>query len=418
MEIPINLDDEIAITRFLDCLELALNDQNQRDASMHVRSDGTYEYTFYTDFVQGEAAWKLVWKLRMTEEGKLLPLVVNPDVPIPSGNWEAHATQAVASALASTINPDKESVFTRYAFAYQESQNLTLVGPLDGEYFLPGLRISPASKPGLNGTEQIMLMDFETKGVSKKNAKAVSELKAKRHSALLSLFLDIGLYEANVGGVRWTVEYNSPEKRESKCSALGYVDMEDIPTSMPEKGTLRKAGSFSPVDRSKPQGMESVSATPYFLKVPADIRRLLRGVEALPEPEKKVFYSAAILFQIGQNQDRRAPSLRIAFKVAAVDCLNPGGQKNLAGFKTLMKQFCPQVEEEFVSWMYGRVRSGLFHAGSFSLKEFEAVSSGPLFMRKLLDVANYEAYSHSVIRHCLIGWLLAKTPEDKEKDAP
>jgi hypothetical protein len=400
MQIPIALAKD-KVSRFLDCLSVELDFRWDFGRLGQVQTDGSLVQTTESQlWLTDNGFVTLVWTIKIDSSGAL-PLIEVANVTGESnGAWAAPAKQLVIRALTSAMNDDRAEIFLRQQFAY--------MGPvLDGEYWLPGFRLAPAAlqEHNLPFAERVLYIDQNVRGVTKESAHSIGIIQARRYASLLTLFLDVGLYEIPFEP-RWALISDNSGNISSQCVRMGFKDLRPIPTKMPAKGTECRLGDYRPVYRNLRLDIGSVGPT---LQCPADIRDLVRGGESLPTAQREQFLGATGLFRIARIESHRLPSLAIAYAIAAVDAITGAKTSNFRSFKDTAKRFVPEVSDDELSKLYGNFRSGHFHAGSFPGGEFERQGLGLYESLESVRRASTLVRSHWVSRYVLISWLLDRS---------
>ena len=356
----------------------------------HREQDGTF-----VERVEGQigadsgeltpTTWVLLWD----KDGLLSSISVEAPAGSP-GWWKDAVNSTYQNALASALSADKAKFFRRDQFAY--------IGPnLDGEYWIAGWRIAPAipDDEGDFVSERIVLLDHWTEAVNDQHSMSIGQVKADRIMVLLSLFVGIGFYRIPVVK-KWVI--TGPG--ESKRYQLGYRSGTPYPENMPKKGEECSLGKSVAVDR---RDLGSTSLTGR-LHLPSDTRELFRAFENLSQPDQRVFFGAAALHHIGLPAGSHLPSVSLSYQVAAVEAL--AEKQSLEGIVDLVRKYNPQVSDEFIKHLYGKVRSAHFHAGEFPLGEFDPKSVGPIMDPEHLSQTDLRVGASLVLQPTLIDWLL------------
>ena len=96
--------------------------------------------------------------------------------------------------------------------------------------------------------------------------------------------------------------------------------------------------------------------------------------------------------------------MSLSYQVAAVEAL--AEKQSLEGIVDLVRKYNPQVSDEFIKHLYGKVRSAHFHAGEFPLGEFDPKSVGPIMDPEHLSQTDLRVGASLVLQPTLIDWLL------------
>jgi hypothetical protein len=210
--------------------------------------------------------------------------------------------------------------------------------------------------------EEIFFLDLYSEGVDRSQALALGKVQARKIASLLSVFLNVGLYEIPMEA-RWIYD-----GEETKCLQLGYKSSIPKPTAMPAKHTECNPGRSYAVNRDE---IEKPPMSDEPFRCPKDIRHLFRVFYALPPNDQVAYLGAATMFQISLTAGRNYPSVQMAYAVAAVDALARGKQQTMKTFVELVSELCSEVKVGDIEYLYQKVRSAHFHAGNLPRGEYE-----------------------------------------------
>jgi hypothetical protein len=312
MRIPIDLAPD-KVARFLDCLEVELGYTWEFGRFPDLAPDGAVVQSTNAQIILATGnTVSLLWTITIEPDNFLRHVDVSTVDGEPDGEWSSHARQLVINALSAALNDDHEEVFLRRQFAY--------VGPpLDGEYYLPRFRLAPATLQPIDlpFSERILFIDQTVRAITGQAATSIGAIQARRYASLLSLLLDVGLYEIHPEH-RWVLVTDTDGTISSQCLRLGFKDSVPPPKKMPPKGRECNPGAYRPVSRKWPILLDIASLGPT-LQCPADTRPLVKAANDLETAERAAFFGAAALFQIAAIQRNRFPSSSMAYEVAAID---------------------------------------------------------------------------------------------------
>ncbi|KWO40480.1 hypothetical protein WT97_20960 [Burkholderia sp. MSMB1459WGS] len=326
-------------------------------AGVETNDDGTFTSVVESTFSEPSGDLELRWLLRTSIDGTLTEIEVLPASDA-DAVWESIAREIIDSALRDAYVETRSRRYRRQVLYY--------VGPhLDGEYWFGRTRIAPLDPsdnqfPAAFNLERAVALDFEVNAIDDRDASYLASEAARKFAARFSLLLDIDLYEAPIEHA-W-VSTNGPDF-ESVRRQRGILSI-PYPDHLPQKR------------QTCPAGTSGASIANYgrmigTLKMPFEARRILRGVEALPEPVTAAFDGAARMYQIGLFLAARFPTAALAYRVAAVDALQQT-EPDCNGFSEFMRKYSPigASNPQLLDYLHGGVRSSHFHAGKFDLGEF------------------------------------------------
>jgi hypothetical protein len=283
------------------------------------------------------------------------------------------------------------------------------------------MRLAPAPLedpwPGLVNAERIAVLDFEVDAIDIQDANYLAAEFSRRWAARLSLILDLHLY-GHVGEHVWVYVTDRDRDRvkvadEDRNLRLnrGVRDL-PTPTAMPRKGiecALGEPGS----------PLSTYVVSPPTLKIPSETRRIMRGINGLPEPVQDAFDGAARMYQIGLWLSSRFPSAALAYRVAAIDALAQIEPNCDQSFSNFMRKYSPGLTDPQLDYLHREIRSAHFHAGKFGLGEYsvqrphDLVPGGPEAEKK--SWARYQFFGAT--RKALVNWMLSIAAAEKESAA-
>ncbi|AJY05891.1 hypothetical protein SB768_25435 [Burkholderia sp. SIMBA_043] len=346
---------------------------------------------------------ELIWSLRTSADGTLAELEVCPaSTNDEAGNeaWEELAREIIDSALTHAFIESRRTEHRRQVFFY--------VGPqLDGEYWFRGVRVAPAildiDSPMLINAERAVVLEFEVEAVDMFDASYLAAEFSRRFAARLSVLLDIDLYEHSFEQV-WVMA-GTPPVAERLGRGIGQLTGGNF---MPKKGEICAAGAFS-------KGIRHYGRVAGTLKMPPEARRILRGVDALPEPVKDAFDGAARMYQIGLSLGRRFPSAELAYRVGAIEALS-ATDSEARSFSAFMRKHLSleSSDEQLLEYLYGDIRSSHFHSGKFDLGEFSVQRHMDIVSTPQTEIRRQQRYRcFELTRQAIVNWMLSNAAEAK-----
>ncbi|MEC4599255.1 hypothetical protein [Burkholderia vietnamiensis] len=343
---------------------------------------------------------QLDWSFRTSADGVLADVEITPAVDSGATNeaWEVHAREIVDSALTHAFVDARKKEHRRQVFFY--------VGPqFDGEYWFGRVRVAPAivdeKAPMLINAERAVVLEFEVEAIDAFDANYLAAEFSRRFAARLSVLLNVDLYEPPFQQV-WVTD-GSPPKTERMNRGVGQLPGDN---RMPRKGERCRAGTLG-------QSISQYGRLPGPLKMPPEARRILRGVEALPEPVKDAFDGAARMYQIGLSLGGRFPSAELAYRVGAIEALS-NTDSDVGSFSAFMRKYLSlgSEDEQLLNYLYHDIRSSHFHAGKFDLGEFTVQRHMDLVQSPQTAIRRHQqSRCFQLTRQAIASWMLSITPE-------
>jgi len=369
------------------------------DGSFEASATGSYRFDNGTEA-------RLKWVLRKDVTGTLSGMSVEPLDTSVSNEWEASAQAFVTATLSAALAAARTRFFRRAHYFY--------LGPaLDGEYWLPGLRLAPAipndAEPSMPGAERWVDIDMTVDAIDDGHASALADERSRRIAARLSLLLDVG-FERRSYEVRWAVIPDEKGGFTNKRCQLALMRTDPSPAKMPDKGALCAVGRYT-----KTNDRELVRSS---LQLGPDVRRILRGAETKKHPIGEAFDRCARLYQVGLVAGRQLPSVFLAYVVAAAAAIAESDPE-LGRFRDFIKRYAEVREENlnsFVDTLYGGIRSAHFHAGEFPLGEFAAFRTDPLMDDSDIERSSLRFMGLLTVRNAILRWCRERVADDPRAD--
>jgi hypothetical protein len=351
-----------------------------------IHQDANFEYANKKMFA--------MWKIVVSQDGKLVS-IENENTVEDKGEYDLALSQLISDVLQQVVADKTVKFFRRSYFTTISGNNLA------GEYWLPGFRFAPLfpdDDSRIINAERVVVIDQNVDAIDMMHANEVASELSAQYAAYLSFILDIGL-ERPRHQERYFLTQNGTEYRmERKSTQL--ID-KAIPGTMPAKGELCRLAEFknSVFDKHRYMG--------EYLVCPVETRGILRGIDAMPDSDKRAFISCCLLYQLGATIGAYHPTVRTSYECAAIDALVKTGIHTGLDFKKFMKKYSGG-DEDLYDMMYGKIRSAHFHTGAFPLGELEFghdFIQGP----ERFITFNILMSAHQEVRTAILSWLDERT---------
>jgi hypothetical protein len=312
-------------------------------------------------------------------------------------DWEKFVTALVTTALSKALSKQKTQFFHRMQLSY-------FAANMDGEYWIANFRLAPAIPedpfPHLVNAERIIYLDFHTNAVDGNQATVLANEFSNLQAARLSLLLNIAISKPEQT-MRWV--WPSPSADNPNPESMRLHTMFNItnplPLRMPKKGEFCKLGKFnsSLSDRFRSAG--------DLIELPKETRRIFRLIQKNVQ-FGHAFDACARLYQLGLFISRFSTSASLAYRVASIEaiCKSTGKIDSPSAF--IRKYSIGTINEEFLKFLYGEIRSGHFHAGSVPLDNDKSIPFHPLFTADYLLQSDLTQQGFSITRQAIINWIL------------
>jgi hypothetical protein len=154
-----------------------------------------------------------------------------------------------------------------------------------------------------------------------------------------------------------------------------------------------------------------------LIGLPAETRKILRGIDRAPPLIAESFDRAARLYQVATVCGRYFPSVELAYRIAAVDAVSVA-DPGCKGFSDFMRKHVRSRRdiEPILQYLYGAARSAHFHGGEFPMGEFSRSDT----FNPLMDVEEAQRDTRhragfALTREAIVNWLLDMLPEAAKK---
>jgi len=407
MEIQLQLPRNDNQQAFIDYLNATLRVRSSAyRGSAGVAADGSFYSTMSGPCRLEDHDLELRWSLIRDQEGRLQRLVVeNLDETMKDRDWERVVHSFINSVLAATLAGSRQHFFRRALFYYIGAQ-------LDGEYWLPGFRFAPAHPsdphPYLISAERVVVIDQSVNAVDASHAWALSQEAAQRHAARLSLLLNTGLYGLQQVH-RWVLPtVDNVPAAESVRYQMGFFHPALQLNAMPRREELCELGQY------RGHLAAHVRYAGEKLSLPAEARRILRGIDAAPPAITDAFDRAARLYQVATICGRYFPSVAMAYRVASIESISKRGP-NRCGFSEFMRRYVRpdrDISKE-LEYLYGVARSAHFHGGVFPMGEFARPEGmiNPFMDAESVQREEFHRSCRALTREALVNWIVSLVPE-------
>ncbi|WP_174935270.1 hypothetical protein [Burkholderia lata] len=344
---------------FLEYLNSELGKRiKQAHSHVDANADGSFTSVVDSTFNENHGDLALRWLFQTSTDGTLTELeVLSTSVTYSAdGAWETTSRDIIDLALRDAFIENRTRRYQRQVLYY--------VGPkLDGEYWFGKTRVAPADPndeyPAAFNLERTITLDFEVDAIDDRDAMYLASETSRRLAARFSLLLDADLYETPTEHA-WVMSGLDTESIRRQRGVLTIPRLDRLP----KKGETCQAGAVG-------ASIANYGRMIGTLKMPSEARRILRGVDGLPEPVTAAFDGAARMYQIALFLAARFPTAALAYRVAAIDALQQI-EPDCNGFSEFMRKYSAigASNPQLLAYLHGDVRSSHFHAGKFDLGEF------------------------------------------------
>lgn len=399
MKIPLNFDSdkrEVFMEYFHASYRKLSGMLFSPDGQAHHRVDGNYEILLNFPLQIKTGVANLKWTMVIEKDGSLNQLEVDSR-ELPETEWSEAATKYVNEILSAAFSGTLQKYFYRHYIC-------RVGADLHGEYWLPGFRFAPSMPEDahscLMDAERYLYIDQEVEAIDQVHGGDIATERALRYSARLALILDVALYKPS-SGMRWFMSTDEAGNLISKRESLGFVTPEH-PTQMPKKGSACRLGEFggSVLDDRRPNGL---------LKCPTETRNILRGLEKCSQNIKEAFDSCARLYQTSLVAGRGFPTIRLAYKVGAIESI----VQKVDGYNRSFSDFVrkesglDERNNKFLDYLYSTVRSAHFHGGEFPLGDYQSQKwSLGLSDPNQTSNFNVDMAASGLLRKSIMNWVV------------
>lgn len=151
------------------------------------------------------------------------------------------------------------------------------------------------------------------------------------------------------------------------------------------------------------------------IEVSSDVISFYRKVRLFEEKKAenyKKFCNACKMYSHALYEGAEVPTIMIAYLVAAIESLSKIENKeeyikNCSSDVERFVKFCNRYlgqEDEFVKYIYGKIRSGHFHAGEFYFFEYE-LNMNLAFQNVFFGMQDKYLKAKEVLRKVFINWI-------------
>lgn len=330
-------------------------------------------------------------------------IIQNPDGSIPFiqvsvENCSNSVNRFLKEVLASAFSERKNLFFVRNHYCFIHGSNLC------GEYWINSkLRLGPLypdDDSKLINAERIIVLDQQITAVDKNHACQLGQETSIIIAARLSFIFDLGFYEPRQEK-RWFIHQNEESKEVSnKRMSTGIWDTLR-PSDFPKKGKLCKLNR--PVDsvykRDRYAGED--------LSVPQETREIFKGFDQLDYKYQLAFNKSCRLYQTALIAGAYSPTIRLSYMYGAVDAICQTTSEH-KGFSEFVKAYNLKVDNDFLEFIHGKIRSNHWHSGEFILGENESKWKENMLDKNAQLRFNIIREGHNMIRLALLNWVFDK----------
>jgi len=359
----------------------------QANGSSHFENNNYVSEQDITFEIEEEKVF-VSWKIIQTHDGRLLSIESLNQI---NTERELLLQDFIHVILIRTLEEETNKYFKRLFFR-------TIAGcNLPGEYWLPGFRFAPLfpdDDSGLVNAERIVVIDQNVAAIDNRHADEVAQALASQYSAYLSFILNTPLEIPNHQNIYFLNEENEKYEMIRKSTQL-YVNSGI--SSMPKKGEICNLANFedSVFNPTRP--------TNEYLVCPKETRKILRGIRDAERIVQDCFLHCCLLYQLGGIAGRRFPTVKLSYEIAAVESIVKRKGTDHGGFTDFMNSYAKE-DRELYDFLFGRIRSAHWHAGSLSFGELDF--SDPLITGPERHLSfNIKRISHERIRLAILNWL-------------
>lgn len=338
----------------------------------------------------------IFWKLTVKENEQLKSIEVLDDKGQSAKYCSDFLNKIYQKILLNALVKKEDLFFKRNYFFYKHPTNLS------GEYWLDSrTRIGPLytndNVNHLDPIERVLVVDQEIFAIDSDDASDLSYIDSSEIISQLSILLNIGFYRGSFDH-RYAILKNAKGEYENPRIQLGIID-KNRPNQLPKKGELcgldRPKYSFTKHDH-------------YFseaLHFPKETRKIINHFKSSSPLTKNSFYNCCKMFEIGLNLDQNLPSAKISYYVGAINSLFPIN-KSESEFRAFMKKYQPNIEDNSLDFIYGKVRSSHWHFGTSVFEENKSKNSYQILNPNSQLSFFRIRYSEQILRNALCNWIL------------
>lgn len=406
MKITLDIPNGKRQRDFLDYLNSALRKRLISYRGSAGRTDeGNFASTVSGPFRLDQDHIDLTWRITKDPKGTLVGLdIASEESEEPESRWSTAVYEFVTSVLATALAETRHRFFKRSVFYY--------IGPqLDGEYWLPGFRFSPVLPedlmPHLINAERVVAIDQVVEAIDDNHAHALSSESARRHSARLSLLLNVGLTNRDHSMV-WIMPTSADGlPSDSVRCHLGFNNASVNLQEMPKKEELCQLGKYNGSLTSRYRVAGELQS------LPPEARKILRCIDDADPLVTDAFDRGARLYHVALVCGHQFPSVGLAYRVAAVEAISKADSE-CEGFSEFMRKHVKSQNDidPILNYLYGTARSGHFHDGFFPMGEYSRPRHFDAFMdSEKVEADQLHRICYDVTREAIVNWILSIVPE-------
>lgn len=365
---------------------------NSLSGSVGFDSSGLYRSEARVASDIGPYPGKLTWVIKRTREGA----VVSVEVTGEGGRWRESAEAFFRKVLSNTLTDRCERFVHRTVFHY--------FGPnLAGEYWFGQVRVAPFhpddETPRDVRTERVLVVDHFVEAPDRVKAFLLGDEIGRRYGARIAFLLDVGLRREIAPRRRWITLRRQSAPAESLRGTVGVRVPHNL-DRMPDKGEFCPMGRFD--------GSGHLFARSGPLSFPSYARSAWRSAEGSPGGAGGIFDAMCQLYQVGLVIEEHYPTAALAYFVASAETASRAPESG-GSFGELVRRHSASTTERttLVDRLYGELRSGHLHAGSFPLGDYKA--RGTNFIGDVVESLRGDFYfeGRKLIREVLTAWTVS-----------
>lgn len=242
--------------------------------------------------------------------------------------------------------------------------------------------------------QQMAFIDNECKTIVKDNMNGLMHLEDYTNSKMLS-FLSAHFFDEK--GLDNSQIYNY--SRENNLN-LEKLCLERKPMDNDKKNNYAET-------------IQENASINSLIQVPRAIRKYFKSILLLEDYKRELFLGSCKLYNLAHTFGTYEPTLMISFFVASIECL--AKIENLTFSKFMEKYLKEDYEKSFCDYLYGNLRSGLFHSGGSYFGEYDTfldISLESRFQKRQIQFLK----AKKIIRCAYINWINVFLLGEKDKE--
>ncbi|MGJ7922801.1 hypothetical protein [Neobacillus sp. LXY-4] len=296
-------------------------------------------------------------------------------------------------------------------------------------------------------TEHILYFDIEVEARNIDKARTIAYNKTSELSAYLAVIFDVGIEDFRSGFYHF-IEKNQKDLRTRRLrtgfidhdlklvvkdnfyglatiedavnnNMSGFLNYSDL--TNPNEVITQKVGSFENLNRifekhrlykvqmkredlSDEYNLNEVRYPGDSIQIPSYIGQFFKSIDSLLEKDRTAyicFRNACRLYNLSLTIYRFSPTAHLAYLVSAIESLSKVERKSFSEF---VRFYGINVENDFIDFLYGNVRSGHFHSGEFPFFEYDVEINNTLDAR-FFEGKNDFMKAKALLRNVFANWI-------------